>query len=110
MNEIATKFVDWEVPSLEQLKTCKAYLIREKINNKERLDREEKNWVTRQVNDNTYFRDSVPVLGWRFQFRDILKTYLVRQYGQWRECLAVDRTSLTACTYGSIEKIVLLEK
>ena len=43
---MATKFVAWEVPTLEALKDSKVYNLREKLNNGERMNREEKDWLT----------------------------------------------------------------
>ena len=74
MAAIATKFALWEVPSLDTLKDAKAYILRQKVNNKEKLSREEKNWISYQVNHNPYFKSGIPVRGWRFDFSDILKT------------------------------------
>ena len=36
----------------------------------------EKDWITREVNHNTYFKDSIPLLGYRFNFVDVLKTFV----------------------------------
>ena len=55
---IATKFVAWEVPSLENLQDCKVYGLRSKLNNGEKLSREEKDWLTRNVNSNSYFNSA----------------------------------------------------
>ena len=52
---IATKFVAWEVPSLENLQGSKVYGLRTKLNNGEKLSRDEKDWLTRNVNCSTYF-------------------------------------------------------
>ena len=57
---IATKFVAWEVPSLENLQGSKVYGLRTKLNNGEKLSREEKDWLTEKVNSNTYFKSAVP--------------------------------------------------
>ena len=86
---VATKFVKWEVPTLESLHECKVYRLRMKVNNGEVLNREEKNWITEKVNGNTYFKSAIPLQGWRFDFSDILRTFLVSQYGQWREYISV---------------------
>ena len=72
----------------------------------EKLTREEKNWVTEKVNHNTYFKSAIPLQGYRFDFSDILKTYVVKQYGQYQEYKAIDRTSLRAMIYGRIDKII----
>ncbi len=103
---IATKFVKWDVPELNTLKNSKTYLLREKLNIGEKLTREEKNWVTEKVNHNTYFKSAIPLQGYRFDFSDILKTYVVKQYGQYQEYKAIDRTSLRAMIYGRIDKII----
>ena len=78
---IATKFVKWEVQPLETLCACEAYLLRVKLNRGEAMSREEKDWLCEAVNSNTYFRTAVPVMGYRFDFFDVLKKYLVKQYG-----------------------------
>lgn len=103
---IATKFVKWDVPELNKLKNTKAYLLREKLNIGEKLTREEKNWVTEKVNHNAYFKSAIPLQGYRFDFSDVLKTYVVKQYGQYQEYKAIDRTSLRAMIYGRIDKII----
>ena len=103
---IATKFVKWDVPELNTLKNSKTYLLREKLNIGEKLTREEKNWITEKVNHNTYFKSAIPLQGYRFDFSDILKTYVVKQYGQYQEYKAIDRTSLRAMIYGRIDKII----
>ena len=38
------KFVNWEVPKLEALKDCKAYQLRQRLNDGGKLNRSEKNW------------------------------------------------------------------
>ncbi len=107
---VATKFVQWEVQPLENLSSCKAYLLREKLNRGETMSREDKDWLCEAVNSNTYFRTAVPVMGYRFDFLDVLKKYLVNQYGQWSEYYAPDRTSLRKYIYGRINQIVEIPK
>ena len=106
---LAIKFVQWDVPSLESLCNSKVYLLRVKLYCGERMSREEKNWLYEAVNSNTYFRTAVPLQGYRFDFFDVLKKYLVKQYGQWTEYYAPDRTSLRAYLYGRINQIVELK-
>ena len=79
---MATKFVAWEVPTLEALKGSKVYNLREKLNNGGQMNREEKDWLTEKVNSNTYFKNAVPLQGWRFDFSDVLRTYLVHPGGR----------------------------
>ena len=107
---LAIKFVQWDVPSLESLCKSKVYLLRVKLNRGEMMSREEKNWLCEAVNSNTYFRTAVPLQGYRFDFFDVLKKYLVKQYGQWTEYYAPDRTSLRAYLYGRINQIVEIPK
>ena len=107
---LAIKFVQWDVPPLESLCNSKVYLLRVKLNCGEQMSREEKNWLCEAVNSNTYFRTAVPLQGWRFDFFDVLKKYLINQYGQWTEYYAPDRTSLRAYLYGRISQIVEIPK
>lgn len=86
---IATKFVSHEVPDLNHYRNSKVYRLREKINNGENLNREEKNWIAEKVNHNAYFKRAIPLMGYRYGFEDILKTFLVKQYGDWQECLVL---------------------
>ena len=107
---VATRFVKWEVQPLETLCACEAYLLRVKLNRGGTMSREEKDWLCEAVNSNTYFRTAVPVMGYRFDFFDVLKKYLVKQYGQWAEYYAPDRTSLRKLLYGRINQIVEIPK
>lgn len=110
MKAIATKFVKWDIQPLVNLQGSKVYNLRLKLNNNGKLSREEKDWITEQVNHNTYFRSAIPLLGWRFDFSDVLKTFLVRQYGRWTEYRAMDKTALRKILFGRIEKIVEINK
>ena len=60
---IATKFAKWDVPALATLKGCKAYQLREQLNDGEKLSRADKNWLTEAINRNSYFRRGIPVMG-----------------------------------------------
>ena len=106
MEAIATKFAKHEVPELEELVNSVAYTLREKINSGEELTRDEKNWITESVNHNSFFKDSIPLLGWRFDFSDVLKTYVVKQHGEYQEYRAIDRTSLRSMLHGKIDAIL----
>ena len=107
---VATKFVQWDVEPLDRLGGSKVYLLRLKLNRGEQMSREEKNRLAEAVNTNTYFRTAVPLMGYRFDFLDVLKKYLVNQYGHWAEYYAPDRTSLRAYLYGSANQIVEIPK
>jgi hypothetical protein len=106
MKTIATKFVSHDVPELETLRNSTVYQLREKLNKGAKMTREEKNWLAEAVNLNVFFKRSVPLLGYRFGFEDVLKTYVVKQYGLWSEYAAPDKTSLRKIVHGSIEKFV----
>ena len=100
-----SKFTNTDV-RLEDLKGCRAYYLRNKINNKEKLTREEKDYITLNINSNAYFKDSIPYLGWRFYFGDVVKTYVYKHFGTWHERKAIDKTALRNCIYGKIDKIL----
>ena len=48
MQQVAMKFVQWDVPELEKLKGCRVYQLREQLDNGDKLSREDKNWITRK--------------------------------------------------------------
>ena len=103
---IATKFVNHEIPALEELKESRVYRLREKLNRGEEMTREEKDWLAKNIRESILFSKAVPLMGWRFDFSDVLKTYVVKQYGPWTEYHAPDRTSLYRMLYGRIERIL----
>lgn len=106
---IATKFVKWDIPELTTLQGSKVYQLKERVNAGEKLSRDEKNWITENANKNCYFKSAIPLGGYRFDFSNILKTYVVKQYGSYHEYRAIDKTSLRAMLYGTIDKIIEVE-
>ena len=50
------------------------------------------------------------LMGWSYDFRSYLKRYLVKQYGQWTEYYAPNKTLLRKAVYGRIEEIVELKE
>ena len=81
MAQIATKFVQWDVPELATLQGSRVYKLREHLNNGGKLYREDKNWITRNVSESTYFKRGIALSGYHFDFSDVLKRYFVKQYG-----------------------------
>ena len=106
MAQIATKFVKWDVPELTTLQDSRVYKLRERLNNGGKLNREEKNWITHQVWENTYFRRAIALSGYHFDFSDVLKRYFVKQHGSISEYYAIDKTALRSVLYGRIEVVV----
>ena len=90
---------------LENVINSKVYNIAMKLNNGLKLDRIEKNFITANVNSNLHFKNGIPLLGMQFDFRAVLKTFIVKQYGSVQEYKAIDKTSLRTHIYGSIEYI-----
>ena len=72
MTQIAIKFVQWEVPALATLQNSRAYRLRESLNNGGKLSREDKNWLTREVRNGTYFNRGIALGGYYFDFSDVL--------------------------------------
>ena len=95
MAQIATKFVQWDVPELATLQGSRVYKLREHLNNGGKLNREDKNWITRNVSESTYFKRGIALSGYHFDFSDVLKRYFVK-----------DKTALRSILYGRIEDIV----
>ena len=85
---------------------CYAAQLMNKINDGGYLSRAEKNYLTEAVAKNSYSRHGIPVLGWMYDFSPVLKRYLLKQYGQWYELYAVDKTALRYTVCGRIYEIV----
>jgi hypothetical protein len=106
MTPIATRFVDWDIPELSTLQDSKVYQLRVQLNEGTPMSRQQKNWLTDSVNSNTYFKRAVPLMGYRFDFSDILKRYFVKQYGHIAEYYAVDKTALRTFLCSRIDEII----
>ena len=59
-------------------------------------------------NDNLINTGYYKHMGYRFDFTPYLKKYLYKQYGQWSEAFAPNKTTLRKVIYGTIEKIIEL--
>ena len=68
MTQIATKFVKWDIPELATLQDSKVYKLRVHLNNGGKLNREEKNWITRNVWESIYFKRGIALSGYHFDF------------------------------------------
>lgn len=49
------------------------------------------------------------LMGYKYDFRSYLKKYLYKQYGNWIEVYAPNKTYLRKAVYGKIDKIVELK-
>lgn len=107
--QIATKFVQWDVPALDTLKESKVYQLRQRLNEGKRLSREEKNWLTEKLMHNSYFKKSIPLMGYRFSFEDIVRRYFVRQGESEYTVYAIDKTSIRYAVYGEVDEIIELK-
>ena len=100
------KFGYGSLESFESIKESKPYIIADKLNKGQKLTDSEKEYLTRAVNENVFFKDSIPYKGFRFNFSEFLKTFLVLRYGTWVEYKAYNKSTLRAYIYGRIDKIV----
>jgi len=103
---VAYKFVNWEVPALESLRNSRVYQLRLQLDRVEFINREDKNWITQNVNCNTYFKSIIPLQGYCFDFSYVLKRFWAKQYGQISEYRSTDETALIKYLYGRIDSIV----
>lgn len=105
---IACKFVTWDVAPLETFKNTLAYKVKEKLINKEKITRDEKNNLISSIGFNVR-NGQYKQGGWLFDFNAYLKTYLVKQYDRWEDYKAFDKTSLKTILYGTIQRIVEID-
>lgn len=70
----------------------------------------QKKYVSRySFGNDSLQRSGVYLLGgWQFNFRPYMKKYLVKQYGDWKELWAPNKTLIRKALYGKIDKIVQL--
>jgi len=50
----------------------------------------------------------VKIMGYKYDFKPYLKKFLYKQYGQWNEVYAPNKTLLRKSVYGRIDKIIEL--
>lgn len=105
MEQIAYKFVKWNIAPLEKLKDTKVYGLRVKCMNGKRLSREEKDWLAAKLSVGRCGRTAIALQGWMFSFYDYMNRYLVRRHGVWEVYYAPDRTSLRRALYGRIDEL-----
>lgn len=82
--------------------------LRPSINNgKEYLKNVFNNSSHSQI-DNLQKYGFIKIMGYRYNFKPLLKTYLYKQHGSWFEVYAPNKTLLRKSIYGRIDKIVEL--
>ncbi len=57
-------------------------------------------------NDNLLRYGHYKLMGYRYDFKPFLKKFLYKQYGEWREVFAPNKTILRKVIYGKIDKII----
>lgn len=61
-------------------------------------------------NDNLIRYGYYRLMGYQYNFRPHLKKFLYKQYGDWQEAYAPNKTALRKAVYGRIDKIVELNE
>ena len=61
---------------VENVKGSVPYIIAEKLNNGIKLEAGDLMYITEKVNENSFFKDSIPLQGVRFDFSDFLFAFL----------------------------------
>lgn len=80
---------------LDSILDSKPYAVLQKLCKGDKLTTDEKQYVTDKVNDNTYFKDSVALLGMRICFRPFLKKFWFKtKWGDIHEAYAINKTTL----------------
>ena len=88
------------------VENSKAYELRKKINAGEKLTRNEKDWITKSVNCNSYFNKAIPVMGWKVDFSDVLYEFIINQYESYYSRWACDKTSIRNTECEKINRII----
>ena len=109
------KFVKWDVDPLENLSESPIYKLYEKlVIREEKPTREEKDYLFSRLYENSYFNQSIPLLGWVFPFHTILKKYVVKfnyDRGNYTQIYAPDKMSIRNNIYiNGIVEIIEIPK
>ena len=48
-------------------------------------------------------------MGWKYDFKEHLDRFLVKQYGSWQEYYCINKTTLRSCLFGCIQEIVKID-
>ena len=87
------KFNQDSKTELDDLKNCKAYILCHKPLDEYTDD--EKLWITKEINTNSYYKYAIPLMGWCFNFIDKLKKFWVKfDFNSICEFYAIDKDSL----------------
>ena len=99
---IAYKFVDWDVPGLITLKNSKPYQIKEKVLAREKLSREEKDYLYTNLRANNFSKTGIPLHGWMFGFLPWLRLYYVEyNYSHIQKVWSPDKMAIRNNIYES---------
>lgn len=95
--------------TLKELYKTKSYKLRKKIDKKEKLTREEKNWLTANVIRiiNGYNDIGIYVLGYIVRFNDVVHKFLIQKRTYHVISYGIDKKALHYC-YTKINKIIKL--
>ncbi len=91
--------------TLESLQNTKPYILRNKINNGEKLSADEKLYIAQACKDCTFSNKGFSYMGWYFDFSDVMRAFLICQQWHWYEVWAFNKTQLRKLVYGKIDKI-----
>jgi hypothetical protein len=83
-----------EEGTLDELHKTKAYQLRSKINNGGKLTKDEKHWLTDELNTSIWSKMSVAIHGYAIYFDDIISKYLIEYNQQYYAIYGVDKTSV----------------
>jgi len=80
---------------IKAIKDSKEYSLLLKLCKGNKLTNEEKQFITDSINNNTYFKDSIALLGMRLNFYPFIKRYWFKsKYGDIYEQYAINKTTL----------------
>lgn len=105
--ENVSKFNSSSDATLESLSNSRPYLLREKINKGEKLSSDDKWYIAKSCMDSVYFNTSIALMGWKFDFSDVLSRFLIDCNGSWSRVYAFNKTQVRKLVYGKIDEIIM---
>lgn len=95
------------LPPNSPMPQCRMFDLFQKLERKERITREEKNFIANSLYGTFGSKSSTYKLGgFAAPFHKVLPRFLVKQYDYWQECYAPDKTSLRSALFGTVKEII----
>lgn len=107
------KFVAWEIDPLSDFKDTTVYKIMDKLNNGQKLTKDEKDWVFNETVAQGNGNGRYKLMGYEYDFSGFMNVYVVKSVGannHWFECCAFNKAQIREYYKSDVGLIVDITK